>query len=102
MLVIGGTQPSSPLTIAALDPWPSGLGIFDMSAFAWSGRYDPSAATYEQPVLVSDYYTYRWGLGTSILARPIGSLTITRSYQVPVWGSPALEPIFGESPALSF
>jgi hypothetical protein len=59
MLVIGGTQPSNPLGIAAVDPWPSGLGIFDMTAFAWSDGYDPSAAIYEQPNVVRDYYTYR-------------------------------------------
>jgi hypothetical protein len=59
MLVIGGTQPSNPLGIAAADPWPSGLGIFDMTTFAWSDRYNPSAAIYEQPDVVRDYYTYR-------------------------------------------
>ena len=76
MLVIGGTQPSNPLGIAAADPWPSGLGIFDMTTFTWSDGYDPSAAVYEQPEVVRNYYTY--------------------DYQAPVWDSAGLEPIFGE------
>jgi hypothetical protein len=59
MMVIGGTQPSNPLGIAAVDPWPSGLGFFDMTAFAWSDSYDPSAVVYEQRDVVRDYYTYR-------------------------------------------
>jgi hypothetical protein len=76
MLVIGGTQPSNSLGIAAVEPWPNGLGIFDMSAFAWSQSYDPFAAAYEQPELVRDYYTY--------------------DYQAPVWDSAELEPVFGK------
>jgi hypothetical protein len=76
MLVIGGTQPSDPLGIAAADPWPNGIGIFDMSAFAWSNSYDPLAAEYEQPEAVRDYYSYE--------------------YQAPIWNSPELEAAFGE------
>ena len=54
MLVIGGTQPSD---ILADDPWPNGLGVFDMTAFAWSDIYNSLAAPYEQPEVVRNYYT---------------------------------------------
>ena len=31
------------------DPWPQGLGIFDMSAMAWKDKYDPKAEAYVSP-----------------------------------------------------
>jgi hypothetical protein len=76
MLVIGGTQPSNPLGIAAVEPWPNGLGIFDMSNFTWADSYDPQAPPYEQPEVVRSYYS--------------------TEYQSPVWGAPQLENDFGK------
>ena len=31
------------------DPWPQGLGIFDMSAMEWKANYDPEAKAYVSP-----------------------------------------------------
>lgn len=80
MHVIGGTQPSNPLGIAAVDPWPNGLGVFDLSEFTWSHAYDPLAAPYEQPAAVRDYYTYE--------------------FQDPPWDSPEVAEVFGRSSVL--
>lgn len=76
MLVIGGTQPSNPSGIAAVEPWPNGLGIFDMSNFTWADSYDPQAAPYEQPAVVRNYYS--------------------TEYQSPIWGSLQLQADFGK------
>ncbi|OQO12636.1 hypothetical protein B0A48_02098 [Cryoendolithus antarcticus] len=38
------------------DPWPNGIGIFDMSAFEWSASYDASAAAYVTPDIVKQHY----------------------------------------------
>ena len=76
MLVIGGTQPSSPLGTAAEDPWPNGLGIFDLSQFTWSNSYDPLALPYQQPAVVRDYYS--------------------NEFQAPSFDSPELESAFGK------
>ncbi|OAL18112.1 hypothetical protein AYO22_10977 [Fonsecaea multimorphosa] len=78
MLVIGGIQPGNPLGIAAIDPWPNGLGIFDMSNFTWAHGYDPHAPPYEQPEVVRDYYSTQ--------------------YQSPIWGAPQLEADFAWAP----
>lgn len=82
MLVIGGSQPSNPLGIAAADPWPNGLGVFDISQFAWVDGYTVDTAPYQQPAAVRDYYT--------------------SEYQAPVWDEPALEPVFGTCEAFRF
>ena len=39
----------SPSDISAVDPWPQGLGIFDLSAMQWADLYDSSAASYVTP-----------------------------------------------------
>jgi hypothetical protein len=60
MLVIGGRQPSSLMSWGtAQDPWMNGLGVFDMTAFAWSDIYNASAGLYEQPKVVQHYYASR-------------------------------------------
>ncbi|KAK6425735.1 hypothetical protein LTR95_016221 [Oleoguttula sp. CCFEE 5521] len=38
------------------DPWPNGIGIFDISAFEWSASYDASAAAYVTPDIVKQHY----------------------------------------------
>jgi len=64
MLVLGGRDPSYNGTLKAgwttVDPWTSsgmhGMNIFDMTAWAWTGSYSPSA-TYRRPTLVQQHYT---------------------------------------------
>ena len=58
MAVVGG-QPvtqNSTLDYIPPDPWPKGIGIFDMSAMEWTSGYHSNAATYVTPVGVKAYY----------------------------------------------
>lgn len=61
MLVIGGRDPSWNGTAdggtqwEASDPWIKGMNIFDMTAWAWTGSYDPSHS-YQRPTIVQQYY----------------------------------------------
>jgi hypothetical protein len=58
MAVIGGfdnTVTSVNLT-GWRDPWPQGIGIFDLSDMEWKDYYDPSAAAYTTPKAVKDWY----------------------------------------------
>jgi hypothetical protein len=57
MVSIGGRLPSSVDTLGLeQDPWTSGIGVFDMTAFAWVDHYNAAAETYEQPDMVQQYY----------------------------------------------
>ncbi len=57
MVSIGGRLPSSLEALGAeQDPWVSGLGVFDMTDFAWVDHYDAAAAAYESPDVVKAYY----------------------------------------------
>ncbi|KAN0080657.1 hypothetical protein V8E54_003861 [Elaphomyces granulatus] len=73
MLSIGGTQEAS--LENQDDPWPNGLGIFDMTTLSWTNVYDAAAPAYEQPSLVSQFYA--------------------NNSRYPIeWGDPELESIF--------
>lgn len=37
------------------DPWPKGIGIFDLSRMAWQSSYDASAEPYVTPDMVKAY-----------------------------------------------
>lgn len=77
MVSIGGRLPSSRAALGQdPDPWITGLGIFDMTEFAWSDSYRADAAAYEQPKVVKDFYA--------------------SSYQEPVWSNAALASVFGK------
>ncbi|KAL0932015.1 kelch repeat protein [Colletotrichum truncatum] len=59
MITVGGINRS--LTVSKFfqdkDPFPQGIGIFDMSDLQWKDEYEPEAATYETPEVVKDWYT---------------------------------------------
>ncbi|KAH6691469.1 hypothetical protein F5X68DRAFT_229322 [Plectosphaerella plurivora] len=38
------------------DPFPQGLGVFDMTEMAWKTRYEADAAAYESPEAVKSWY----------------------------------------------
>lgn len=38
------------------DPWPQGLGVFDMTDMVWASEYNPSAGSYITPNIVKAYY----------------------------------------------
>ena len=39
-----------------VDPWPQGLGVFDITDLEWKDRYDASAGPYQTPEMVKQYY----------------------------------------------
>ncbi|KIX09321.1 uncharacterized protein Z518_00400 [Rhinocladiella mackenziei CBS 650.93] len=75
MVSIGGRLPSSLQDLGVeQDPWPNGIGVFDMTEFAWVDHYDAAAEVYDSPDLVKQYYA--------------------SSYQEPAWSDPTLASIF--------
>jgi hypothetical protein len=76
MLSIGGGAFSQGgLINQEQDPWPNGLGIFDMTMLSWAKAYDPDALAYERPSLVSQIYA-------------------NNSRYPTIWGDPELESFF--------
>ncbi|KAF5505300.1 Kelch repeat-containing protein [Colletotrichum siamense] len=59
MLSVGGLLPEIPIgkRFSKPDPWPLGLGIFDMTELRWTNRYDPNAGGYDSPKVVKDWYS---------------------------------------------
>ena len=56
MVVIGGYDHTVANVDIWHDPWPQGIAIFDLSDMAWKERYDPSAAKYQTPRGIKDWY----------------------------------------------
>ncbi|KAI3528019.1 kelch repeat protein [Colletotrichum filicis] len=54
MLSVGGADGKTGYTSA--DPWPQGLGLFDMTDWKWKTDYDADAKNYESAKTVSDWY----------------------------------------------
>jgi hypothetical protein len=70
MISIGGSQ-----IFNRYEPWPNGLGIFDMTKLDWTNAYDAAAPAYERPTQVSQFYA--------------------DNSRYPIeWGDPELESIF--------
>lgn len=64
MMVVGGLNPSA-ITKSALlsqeDPWPNGIGIFDLSEMQWASKYDANASAYITPRVVKNWYETNGG-----------------------------------------
>ncbi len=63
MLVMGGsrlTTEQQPSVLGISDPWKNRLGIFDMTELVWKFDYNASAAPYERPQVIQDYYQNKW------------------------------------------
>ena len=62
MVSIGGinpnisTGPTGPGGLNFADPWPQGLGIFDMVALRWTNSYDANAAPYTPANVIENWY----------------------------------------------
>lgn len=94
MVVVGG-QPINETSAdnygsATVDPWPQGIGIFDLSKFDWSDSYDPDAAPYVTPQNIKDYiasngrYPAEWSDGkVEALFTPQGKMAVTSETMVP-------------------
>ncbi|KAJ3960156.1 hypothetical protein N0V92_003197 [Colletotrichum tropicale] len=79
MLSVGGLLPETFIgkRFSTPDPWPLGLGIFDMTELRWTNRYDPNAGSYDSPKVVKDWYSQG---------------------NVAKWVSPELEALFSQCP----
>ncbi|KAF6832605.1 kelch repeat protein [Colletotrichum musicola] len=55
MLVVGGLGDEHWDTLTP-DPWPQGLGIFDMTDLEWKTEYNANAEDYETPSTVKTWY----------------------------------------------
>ncbi|CAI0644745.1 unnamed protein product [Colletotrichum noveboracense] len=57
MISVGGTDGRAwPSSLTDKDPWPQGIGIFDMMEMRWSDQYNASADPYESPDVVKNWY----------------------------------------------
>ena len=61
MLVVGGQLDTVDLeggddSDRIPDPWPQGLGIFDMTNLTWRDEYDPDLPTYKTPDAIKKIY----------------------------------------------
>ncbi len=61
LLSIGGldathTKPVNGSEFESPDPFPQGLGLFDMTCLNWTMYYNVSAAAYEQSAPVAEFY----------------------------------------------
>lgn len=54
MLSVGGTDGKTAWSGA--DPWPRGLGLFDMVDWTWKNDYDADAKEYETAKTIQDWY----------------------------------------------
>ena len=53
MIMIGGTDPTY---LKKKDPWPQGIGVFDMTALKFKDSYEAKAGPYKTPDVVKRYY----------------------------------------------
>lgn len=58
MITVGGSNdfPNKP------DPFPRGLGIFDMTELKWKDEYDAASAKYDSPQVIKSLYAEQWVL----------------------------------------
>ncbi|KAI0539548.1 hypothetical protein GGR58DRAFT_499986 [Xylaria digitata] len=58
IIVVGGQSiwPDGPESLNDPDPWPQGIGVFDLQNLDWSDSYQPDAMKYQTPRVVDDWY----------------------------------------------
>ncbi|KAJ9604855.1 hypothetical protein H2200_010970 [Cladophialophora chaetospira] len=79
MISVGGRLPSSLQALGyEQDPWASGIGVFDMTEFAWVDHYDAAAKDYVSPDVVKAYYQ--------------------NNYEKPAFSDPTLASVFAFTP----
>ncbi|KUJ23150.1 uncharacterized protein LY89DRAFT_679956 [Mollisia scopiformis] len=57
MISIGGIPDQDQLPANWFDPWTNGMQIFDMTELFWTDSYNASAAEYEAPDVVKQFYS---------------------------------------------
>ncbi|KAJ9608146.1 hypothetical protein H2200_007134 [Cladophialophora chaetospira] len=55
MIVVGGFPEGIDRSTYGADPWPQGLGIFDLTAMTWNSYYNSDARPYATPRRVKNY-----------------------------------------------
>ena len=58
-----------PYTIT--DPWPQGLGVFDVTEMKWKDSYDAAAGPYSTSAMVKQYYASNPRYPSSLLNDPV-------------------------------
>lgn len=64
MIIVGGVDPRSDtrwvgeadMRAEARDPWPEGIGIFDMTTLKFKNFYEANAKQYETPESIKGFY----------------------------------------------
>ncbi|KAI0426485.1 hypothetical protein F5Y09DRAFT_61266 [Xylaria sp. FL1042] len=58
MLVVGGQTiyPDGDQSLYDPDPWPQGIGVFDLQALDWTHSCQPNSIKYQTPQVVDDWY----------------------------------------------
>ena len=64
MIIVGGVDPSNDTRFTGwadngdepVDPWPEGIGIFDMTALKFKDIYEANAKQYESPEPIKLFY----------------------------------------------
>lgn len=58
MIVVGGASYTMESTLEYLvpDPWPQGIGVYDLSVLQWKDGYDADAEAYVTPDVIKQYY----------------------------------------------
>lgn len=66
LILIGGSNPTQFVTNTmeawngTADPWPQGIGVFDMNALAWKDSYQSHAAKYTPADVIKQHYNLRY------------------------------------------
>ena len=69
MIIVGGVDPSNDTRFTGwadngdepVDPWPEGIGIFDMTALKFKDFYEANAKQYETPESIKRFYNDKSG-----------------------------------------
>ncbi|KAF6813367.1 kelch repeat protein [Colletotrichum musicola] len=56
MITTGGLNPGAKERYRDRDPFPQGLGVFDLTGLEWKTQYDAGAAPHETPDIVKSWY----------------------------------------------
>ena len=63
MIMIGGEDPTffrsdfNSDNKASFDPWPQGIGVFDMTALGFKDSYQAKAGAYKTPEIIKNYHS---------------------------------------------
>jgi hypothetical protein len=56
MISVGGWDPTGTASYSNVDPWPYGIGVFDLTALTWGTGFNSSARQYVRSDLVDAFY----------------------------------------------